>query len=210
MLGIAPTSSRSEIKAQFHRLVRLYHPDLSPDGSPYLLQRVIGAAEAVLNAIPKMASGEASGGGSASATGHERPRTRYEKQKQKQANSKEAKQRVLDEVELYTGHGRMHGPTWSIYRITMGKIEISQPIGGYDRWRGRKSEKAYRFQDVRRISSHVDLQDNRCDLELELVWDSRVTLERLPQDVAAQIERYVEAAQLRFQARRATMLGRLV
>lgn len=193
VLGLAAGASQAEVKARFKQLVRQYHPDLTDDGSSYLLQRAIVAAETILKG--QSTAREATKEG---APAWHSSRTRK-------------KDEEWDDVLLYMGRGRIHrGSTWANYKITMGVIEVTWPMSGYMRTRGSAPMKRIRYQEVRRIAERTDLEDGRVDLQLELVGGMNLPLEQLPKDVVAQIERIVLAFEARAQAMRATMLHRCV
>uniref|UniRef100_A0A7R9ZWS0 J domain-containing protein n=1 Tax=Pyrodinium bahamense TaxID=73915 RepID=A0A7R9ZWS0_9DINO len=200
VLGISRSADRSEVKAQFHRLVRIYHPDLSPGGSPYMMQRLIRAADAILDTTPQRTP--------PAPTPQRHHMSRYEKIKQKRAKSQAAQD--LKDAVVYAGRSRVRRSVWSEYRITMGKIEIFWKLGPYVCSRGVQAHKIVQFQEVRRIRNRVDLQDGRCDVELELVWGTRLVLEQLPQEVAAHVIQFVTTARQRQEAKRARILDRRV
>lgn len=198
VLGISRSATREEVKAHYKQLVRRYHPDVNPEVSPYMVQRVIRAAQSIL-------------GGQGTSPG---PRQGVPPRRQRGAYSRAARRaRARDpasevgDAPVYSGFSRKRGTLQDTYRITTTGIEI--------KWAPRSRLQATRrmfvsFAYVRRISGHSKLLGNMYDLELELVWGTRVRLEQLPADVVKQVERIVEAVRHQYLARRSRMLARCV
>jgi len=179
VLGLPHWSDRSLIKAQYRRLTRIYHPDLGSSGSNYMMQRVIRAAHALLEAAERNVQQQ------------ERVKqhvSRVEKMWQQRARS-EAEQKS-SEVLIYVGRSPVRRAAWSEYRITTAYIRVWRTGAG-------GVSKVVRFQDVRHITNCAGLPDGRCDLEIEMVWGTRLLLEQLPQGVVEQVTRLVLAAQLK-------------
>jgi len=196
VLGLSSKASRSEVKARYRALVRQYHPDVGPAGSGYMMKQVIEAAEAILQSLPKQTPEPESAHQHAS---------RYEKLKAKQEKAK-ADQDFLERF-VYSGRSRVRAAMWSNCRITMANVEITWPLAPYKKQRG-DARKLVKFQDVRRILSRGAVAESgRVDLELELAWGTKLTLERLPVEVAAQVAQSVQSAQLRREARLANIMG---
>mmetsp|Transcript_56563 Transcript_56563/g.122252 ORF Transcript_56563/g.122252 Transcript_56563/m.122252 type:complete len:285 (+) Transcript_56563:41-895(+) len=186
VLGLPKKSSRAEVKRRYYELARLYHPDVASEASTLMMQRIIRAAKAALRVSvdPPRKEGPTSEQSSGAGTG--------------------------EDVEFYVGRSRYRGANWAEYRITKAKVMVSWSVDMGRRLRGSHPASEVKFNTVRRIASRVDLADNCCDLELELLWGSRVQLELLPLDVAAQVEKLVEE-QCQLQAqRRARMQERCV
>lgn len=197
VLGLPRDANRIAVKTRFHQLVRFHHPDLGPEGSAYMLRRVVLAADSILDhclKVPEPKRGEQA--------------SRYEKQKRQRERA--AATASPEEVVLYVGHSRIRRGSWTDYKITMTRIVISWPLTGDARRPGSSNEKVVRFQDIRSISSRVELQDTRWDIMLELLWGAQIQLEQLPKEVAGQIEQFVSAARLRAQAKYETMLQHCV
>jgi len=198
VLGLSPKATHKEVKARFKQLVRMYHPDVCLAGSGHMMKRVISAAEAILDTLPKEPR--------APAKKPPKRASRYERKK-----AKEEAERTSEEMKhrlLYKGRSRLHGSKWWDYRITLSEIEISYPLAPYMRQIGAEPKKVVKYQDVRYMTSYFDLGDGRCDLELELLIRTRLKLEQLPSEVCAHVAQSVRTVQLQREARRARLVRR--
>jgi len=197
VLGLTSKATRTEVKARFRELVRTYHPDVCPSGSSYMMNRVIEAAEAILDRAPKQKPASSPSPG---------PMSRYERMKAK----REEHQAAYDKEHrlLYVGHSRLRGSRWSNYRITISEIEITRPMAPHLQKIGGEPKKVVKYRDVRHLSEYVILQDGRCDLELEMIWSTRLKLEQLPIEICAHVAQSVRTVQLQREKRRASLLKR--
>lgn len=205
VLGVNRTATRSEVKSAYHRLVRLYHPDLHPDGSgsAELLERVVNAAERVLTLAMQDDGSDTTASEAeapAAAPGRRKPKSRYQRVREAQARA--AAEFAAANALLYEGRGRFQGISVPHYRITMSQIVVRFGVSRPARLKGASGEQCTRYRDVRRVVGRVELQGKRSDLELELIRGTTLELQSLPDDVADNIERLVQVARERAQKQR--------
>lgn len=207
VLGLPQSATRGEVKARYHELVKTYHPDVGPKDSMDLLLSVVEAARDLLGGplrwrVPSSEAENTAGGGCAQATGAPRER---------EGGAARGEADEGGDDLLYTGAGRVQRMSlWPVYRITLVGVEISWPRGSGVRVAG-KVQRSFPFKEVRRFSQTLDLvAAGLCDIALDLVWGSHITLERIPLEVAAQMQAIVAAEQEHYLRRRATMLDRCV
>jgi len=200
VLGVDISASHTDIKTQFHKLVRLYHPDIGASGSGELLQRVLDASREVLQNLEE-GSGEKY---TSTPEPHGQRMSRYDRQKAKKAK----RGQDLDEVVLYSGRGRLKRGLWATYRISLAGIRISWSFPTHAVGKGAKPQRMVRFRDLRKVAGLVDLKDGRCDVNLEFLWGKLLVLEQIPRDVVSQVEKLVEAAAKRREALHENMLRR--
>jgi len=205
VLGLPQTADRAMIKSQYKKLAREYHPDLKGAcASQTMMQRIISATETILAGLkvePAIPEPE-------KASPRSPTISRVEKMwRQREIEKAEAD---LAEVLLYTGQSRVHRAQYCVYRILRSRIEMRWALARYmDKRRYKGGLRTLWFQDIRRISSQVDQEDNLVDLELELIIGSRFTLEQLPQEVAKQVVSLVKLAQFHRQVMREKRFGTL-
>jgi len=166
VMGLSSEATRSEVKARFRELVREYHPDVCPTGSGYMMTQVIRAAQAILDSVPQPEP-------KSPRAEPKQQVSRYEKMRAKQEKARAAHE--YEHRLLYTGRSRLRGGKWSDYRITASEIEMSWPLGPGAKVWGADAQKTVQFKDVRHVSRYVDLEGGRRDVELELLWGTRLT-----------------------------------